>query len=104
MSLRLLVASCNRIYLLTNFKIVRIVSSEQVFYGGGDSLNDNSLSHHLNAVTGTSKNCASLFVTVRAHNVCVLRAIESVLKTKKSIDKMRDTPFEDLLTVVQHLP
>jgi len=30
---------------------------------------------------------------------CVVQAIESVLKTKKSMDKLRETPFEELSTV-----
>lgn len=30
---------------------------------------------------------------------CVVHAIESVLKTKRSMDKLRETPFEELPTV-----
>jgi len=31
--------------------------------------------------------------------LCFVRVIESVFRTKKSMDKLRETPFEELFTV-----
>ena len=45
------------------------------------------------------KPCSILCKVLQEDEVCVVRAIESLLKTKKNIDKLKETTFDDLPTV-----
>ena len=45
------------------------------------------------------KPSATMCKVLQEDVLCVERAIESVLKTKRSMDNLRETPFEELLTV-----
>ena len=45
------------------------------------------------------KPSATMCKVLQEDELCVVRAIESVLRTKRSMDKVRETPFEELPTV-----
>ena len=45
------------------------------------------------------KPSATMCKELQEDELCVVRAIESVVKTKRSMDKVRETPFEELPTV-----
>ena len=43
--------------------------------------------------------CSVLCKVLQEEEICVVRAIEAVMKTKKSLEKIKTTPFEDLPSV-----
>ena len=45
------------------------------------------------------KPSATMYKVLQEDELCVVRAIESVVRTKRSMDKVRETPFEELPTV-----
>ena len=47
--------------------------------------------------------CSILCKVLQEEEICVVRAIEAVMKTKKSLEKIKTTPFEDLPSVKKAL-
>ena len=47
--------------------------------------------------------CSTLSKVVQEKEICVVWAIEAVMKTKKSLDKNKTSPFEDLPSAKKHL-
>ena len=50
-------------------------------------------------MTYSSHQLRTMCKVLQEDELCVVRAIESVLRTKRSMDKVRETPFEELPTV-----
>ena len=47
--------------------------------------------------------CSILCKVLQEEEICVVKAIEAVMKTKKSLEKIKTTPFEDLPSVKKAL-